>query len=76
MFKNRIILTIKRGNNELDIHYMGKKIGTICVSESNRGNSCTLEMHSNIEDTRFFISNKRKQTVIDDDFFNKEEFNK
>lgn len=70
--KDSITLVISRGKNYLNLYHKGELVGKIEVSELNRGNQTSLKLSSDKTNTIFKITKEN----IDDDFFNKEEFNK
>jgi hypothetical protein len=76
--KNKITLAISRGKSHLDIYHKGEKIGEILVSEGNRNNQISIQLASDADITRFKVIRDaaRKITQIDEEHFNKEEFNK
>lgn len=72
--KNKITLAISRGKSHLDIYHKGEKIGEIFVSETNRSVQSALLLTSDADITRFRIV--KHDRAVDDDAFNREEFNR
>ena len=74
-FKNRILLSISRGRSFIDIYHEGRCIGSIMVSEQNRNNQISIDLRSDLPDTRFKIA-KTEESQISEDTWNQECFNK
>ncbi len=67
-------LNIKRDKHYASVYYKGEHILDIRVDEQNRGNVAFINLDAGA-DVLFKVV-KEKTTEIDDDFGNKEQFNK
>jgi len=77
--RDNINLVITRSKVHIDILYKGELIGRIKVADGNRGAQCALHLTSDKDITYFKIVKQKNEMVknlIDDSYFNKEEFNK
>jgi hypothetical protein len=76
--KDKINLSINRGKSYFHILHNGKIIAKIKVSESNRTKNVSLEMSSDKSETVFKIERLAidESYQLDDNRFNKEEYNR
>lgn len=76
--KDSITLVIARGKSYMHIIHKGKIIGKIEVSDLNRGNQSSLKLSSDKSETIYKIERLKNhlELVVDDDMFNREEYNK
>ena len=76
--KDSITLVIARGKSHMHIIHKGEVIGKIEVSDLNRGNQCSLRLSSDKSETVYKIERLKNhlEIIVDDDMFNREEYNK
>jgi hypothetical protein len=73
---SKLWVSLKRDRVYADIFYMGKKIATISVNEGNRSNTSVVDIESDSEVSIKIVKKEVQEVVIDEDSFNKEEYNR
>jgi len=74
----RFFTNLKRNKTYVELYIDGVLISTIKVSENNQGNKATIDFYSD-DRVKFKIIKEDEpkfKNLVDDSFFNKEEFNK
>lgn len=72
---SRLWVSLKRNRVYADIYYKGEKILTLKVDENNRGTTSVISLEAE-KDIRYKIVKSEEDPQIDENYFNKEEFNR
>lgn len=67
-------VALKRNRVYADIYYKGEKICTLKVNEANRTMNSVVTICGDVSFK--IVKDNQSQQIVDDDFFNKESYNK
>jgi hypothetical protein len=72
----KLWISLKRDKVYAEVYYKGEMICIVKVNDSNRSVNAVISLYANSDTVFKIIRDDKIEQVVDDNFFNKESFNR